>query len=353
MCLPSDDKTAQDVAFTREFAKKYNIRHVYDMGTGNGHILVIEKGHIYPGGLFIGADSHSTIYGSIGAFGAAASIEYPEILITGKTWFRVPETVKATLHGALTKGVAPRDVAQYLLSHIGSDGALWQTLEFSGQFIRSIDVYQRMIFSLLAYEMGAITGFIEADKTTLDFVRNRALAPYEVVANDADCTYANEWDINVSRIEPMIACPPRASNSKPVSEVEGENVAVHQAFLGGCTGSSVGDFRMAADVLKGQTLHPDVRLIVVPGTNEIAVNMRKEGLTAFFEDLGAVISPPYCGPCQMVCYGNLGKNEVMIGTHPRNQVGRAGQNAGVYLGSPYSVAAAAVAGRIVDPRRYL
>ena len=353
ICLPSDDAMAQAMAVSRDVAKKYGIKHVYDMGTGNGHLLMIERGHAYPGSLCVGGDSHSTIYGCVGAFGTASSLDMPETLLTGKTWFTVPETVRTNLHGALMKGVAPRDVAQYLLSYIGADGALNQILEYSGQFIKSLDVYQRMIFSLLAYEMGAVTGFIEADEVTLDFCRNRVGAPYEVVIDDADCNYSKEWDVNVSKIEPMIACPPRPTNVKPVSEVEKEDIVVHQAFLGGCTGSSLGDFRMAADVLRGRELHPDVRLLVVPGTNEIAREMRKEGLTAFFEDLGAVITPPYCGPCQMVCFGHLGKDEVMIGTHPRNQAGRAGQSGGVYLGSPYSVAAAAIAGTIVDPRRYM
>ena len=354
-CLPASDSDAQLMTVSREFAKKFNLKNVYDVGTGNVHILMIEKGHAFPGSICIGTDSHSTIYGCVGAFGAAAS-EATESFITGKTWFEVPKTVRANLNGALKKGVAPRDVAQYLLSDgvIGSDGALNRVLEFSGSFIKNIGMYQRMIFSLLAYEMGAVTGFIEADNVTLEFMRDRVRGPYEVVLNDADCNFEKEWDVDVSTLEPQIACTPRPSNVKTAAEVEAENIKVQQAYLGGCTGSSVEDFIMAAEVLRGRKLHPDVRLLVIPGTEEIAAGMYKEGLMEFFAGLGALVSPPYCGPCQMLCYGNLGLDEVMIGTHPRNQVGRAGrENGGIYGGSPYSVAAAAVAGKIVDPRKYL
>ena len=354
-CLPASDSDAQAMVVSREFANRFNIKNLYDVGSGNVHILMIEKGHAFPGSLCIGSDSHSTIYGCVGAFGAAAS-ESTESFITGKTWFEVPNTVRASLHGKLMKGVAPRDVAQYLLSDgvIGSDGALNRVLEFSGSFIKSISMYQRMIFSLLAYEMGAVTGFIEADDVTIAFMKDRVRGPYEVVHNDTDCEFEKEWDVDVSTLEPQIACTPRPSNVKLASEVEAENISVQQAYLGGCTGSSVEDFIMAAEVLRGRKLHSDTRLLVIPGTEEIAAGMFKEGLMEFFAELGAIVSPPYCGPCQMLCYGNLGLNEVMIGTHPRNQVGRTGrENGGIYGGSPYSVAAAAIAGKIVDPRKYL
>lgn len=215
-------------------------------------------------------------------------------------------------------------------------------------------MYQRMIFSLMAVEMGAVTGFIEPDDITLEFVKNRARYPFEVVLNDPDCEFERVWDVDVGTIEPMIGYPPRPSNTTTVKEIAAKNIKVNQAYIGGCTGSSVEDFRMAAEVLRGRSIHPETRLIIVPGTQEILVNMRKEGITALFEDLGAIITPPYCGPCQTVCMGHLGEGEVMIGTHPRNQPGRAGTaNVETYLASPYTVAASAVAGKIVDPRDYL
>jgi len=188
----------------------------------------------------------------------------------------------------------------------------------------------------------------------LDYVRNRAKYPYEVVLNDPDCEYEHVWEVDVSKITPMIGYPPRPSNSKKAEDVEVENIRINQAYLGGCTGSSLEDFSMAAEILRGRAIHPDVRLIVVPGTREIMRQMRKEGLMELFEDMGAIVTPPYCGPCQMVCMGHLGEGEVMIGTHPRNQPGRAGTaNVQTYLGSPYTVAASAITGKVTDPRRFL
>ena len=356
VCLPSDERYAEDLVMSRAFAKKYGIRYNYDMGTGNGHIIMIEKGHAYPGGIFVGSDSHCTLYGSVGGYGTAINYDYPEALLSGRTWFKVPRTAQVRMEGDTAKGVCARDVVQYLMHPdvVGADGGLGRTLDFSGTYTHKLSVYQRMIFSLMAMEMGATTGYIEPDEITIDFVRNRAKFPYDVVLNDPDCDYTQVWELDVSTLEPMIGYPPRPSNSKTVKEVEAENIMVNQAFLGGCTGSSVEDFRMAAEVFKGRRVHPDVRLIVVPGTREIAANMRKEGLTEFFEELGAIITPPYCGPCQMVCMGHLGDGEVMIGTHPRNQPGRAGTaNVFTYLASPYTVAASAIVGKIVDPRRFL
>lgn len=351
VCLPSTQEYATALKASRGWAKRYGIKHVYDMGTGNVHILMLEKGHAYPGSLVVGADSHSTVYGAIGAFGTSLTYEIAEVLLSGKSWFKVPQTMKVNIEGVTTKGVCARDIGQYLVKTIGGDGALWRTLEFSGEYVKSLSVYQRMIFSLLAVEMGAATGFIEPDQTVLDFVRPRARFPFVPVYNDPDCQYEKEWHIDASKVEPMVACPPRPSNTKPVTEVEG--ISIDQAYIGGCTGSSVEDFRMAKEILQGRKINPNTRLLIVPGTQEIVKQMREEGLLAFFEDLGAVVSPPYCGPCQMVCYGHLGDGETMIGTHPRNLPGRAGKGVEVYLGSPYTVAASAVAGKIVDPRSLL
>ena len=354
VCLPSDERYAQDLVLSREMAKKYGVKYNYDMGTGNGHIIMVENGHVYPGGFFVGGDSHTTMYGCVGGFGMPLAYDLPEALIGGRTWLKVPQSVQIKMEGDTPKGVCARDVVQYLMDVVGADGGLGYTIDFSGSYIHKLSIYQRMLFTLMAMEMGGVTGFVEPDDITVDFVRNRARFPYELFLNDPGYDFARAWDVDVCNIEPMIGYPPRPSNSKTVREVEAENIKVNQAFLGGCTGSSAEDFRMAAEILKGRSIHPDVRLIVVPGTREIAANMRREGLLGFFEDLGAIITPPYCGPCQMVCMGHLGDGEVMIGTHPRNQPGRAGTaNVFTYLASPYTVAASAVAGKIVDPRRYL
>ncbi|MBQ9826946.1 MAG: 3-isopropylmalate dehydratase large subunit [Firmicutes bacterium] len=353
VCLPSSNQYANDLADVRRAVKKYGFKHVYDMGTGNGHIIMLEKGHVRPGHVYVGADSHSTIYGAVGAFGTAMSYEIPEVLLCGKAWFKVPATVRVNLEGKPMKGVTARDVAQHVLNTVGADGALWKTIDFSGSYIHSLSVYQRMIFSLLAVEMGAVTGFIEPDDITREFLAGRTLNPFECIYNDPDCEFEEVWDIDVSKVEPQIAVPPRPSETTLVSAVEEKNIKVDQAFVGGCTGSSIEDFRMAAEILKGQKIHPDTRLLIVPGTADILKQLQKEDLDEFFTDMGAILSAPYCGPCQMCCYGHLGDGEIMIGTHPRNQPGRAGKNSGIYLASPYTVAAAAICGKIVDPRRFL
>jgi len=353
VCLPADNRYANDLLEARKAAKKYGFKHLYDMGTGNGHIIMLEKGHVRSGYVYVGADSHSTIYGALGAFGTPTSYEVAEILLSGKAWFKVPPTVRVTMEAQPMKGVCARDVAQYVLATVGADGALMKSLDFSGSYIHSLSVYQRMIFSLLAVEMGAITGFIEPDEITRKFMDGRVRNPYEIVYNDPDCVFEKEWFVDVSKIEPMIACPPRPALTERVADIEKKDIKVHQAYIGGCTGSSVEDFEMAAEILRGRTIHPDTRLIIVPGTQDILKEMQRKGLIEFFTELGAIISPPYCGPCQLCCYGHLGEEEVMIGTHPRNQPGRAGVNGGIYLASPYTVAASAVCGKITDPRRFL
>ena len=351
LCLPSSPRDANAAQFARDFAKKYGVRHVYDMGSGNGHILMLENGHAFPGAIVPGADSHTTIYGVLGGFGTAYP-ETTETMLSGKVYLKVPKTIRINLESATRKGVCARDVGSHLLGNvIGADGGIWHTLDFGGNYTHSLSIYQRMIFSLLTIEMGGVTGFIEPDDITLDFVTPRARYPFEVFLNDPDCEFAKVFDVDVGEVEPLVSCPPRPGNVKPVSEVEG--VKIDQAFIGGCTGSSLEDFRMAAEILRGRKLHPGTRLIIVPGTRHIMNEMHKEGLIQLFGDMGAIISPPYCGPCQMVCYGHLADGENMIGTHPRNLPGRGGTNADVYLGSPYTVAAAALTGKITDPRAFL
>lgn len=286
VCLPASNQYANDLAEVRKAAKKFGFKHVYDMGTGNGHIIMLEKGHVRPGYVYVGADSHSTIYGAAGAFGTALSYEVPEILLSGKAWFKVPQTVRVTVESKTGKGVCARDVAQYVLSQVGSDGALWRTMDFSGSYIHSLSMYQRMIFSLLAVEMGAVTGFIEPDDMTRSFLHNRVRGPYECVYNDPDCAFEREWPVDAGAIEPMIACPPRPTETKRVSEVEGQNIKVHQAYIGGCTGSSLEDFRMAADVLRGRSIHPDTRL---PGPIRPPSEDREEAASPTGLDWGVMI----------------------------------------------------------------
>jgi 3-isopropylmalate/(R)-2-methylmalate dehydratase large subunit len=242
-------------------------------------------------------------------------------------------------------------VAQHVLGIIGADGALWHAVEYAGPYISRLSIQQRMIFSLLTTEMGGTCGLVEPDEVTLRFMEGRSRQPFEPVYGDPDVEYVRTLEIDVSELEPQVAVPPQPSHTRPLADVEGREI--QQAYVGGCTGGGIEDMRMAAEVLRGRKAHPEVRMLVVPGTRSILDQMLKEGLVQVFVDAGALVTPPYCGPCQMLCVGNLGEGEVMIGTHPRNLPGRSGNATEIYLASPYSTAASAVKGKISDPRSFL
>ncbi len=349
--LPSNQEYADAVAFVRKGCKRYGIKHLYDMGTGMGHYLMIEKGHVWPGAVAVGSDSHTTAYGCIGCLASPMNFETTEVMLSGKAWFKVPRTILVKIEGSTRRGVSARDVAQYVLGLVGPDGALWRSVEYAGSYISRLSIGQRMFFSLLTTEMGGMCGLVDPDETTLRYMEGRSRQPFEPVNTDKDAAYEKVIEIDVSALEPQVAVPPQPSATKALADVEGKSV--QQAYVGGCTGGGIEDMRMAAEVMRGRKVHPEVRMIVVPGTQEVMEGMLKEGLVQVFTDAGALITPPYCGPCQMICVGHLGGGETMIGTHPRNLPGRAGTDTEIYLASPYSTAAAAVAGAITDPRKYL
>jgi homoaconitase/3-isopropylmalate dehydratase large subunit len=279
------------------------------------------------------------------------NFETTEVMLSGKAWFKVPPTILVRIEGMTKRGVSARDVAQHVLGKVGLDGALWQAVQFSGSYIHRLSVQQRMIFSLLTTEMGATCGVMDPDDVVLRFMEGRSREPFEPVYGDPSAEFVRVIEIDVSGLEPQVAVPPEPSDTRALADVIGTKI--QQAYVGGCTGGGIEDMRMAADVLRGRKVHPEVRAIIVPGTRAILGEMLREGLIDVFAGSGALVTPPYCGPCQMICVGHLGEGEVMIGTHPRNQPGRAGTNTGIYLASPFSTAAAAVAGEIVDPRNFL
>ena len=349
--LPSNQGVADALKFVREGCKRYGIKHLYDMGTGNGHYLMLERGHVWPGAVAVGSDSHTTAYGCIGCLGSPMNFETTEVMLSGKAWFKVPSTILVKLEGSTKLGVSARDVAQYVLGMMGPDGALWCAVEFTGSYIHRLSVQQRMIFSLLTTEMGATCGLVAPDDITLRFMDGRSRQPFEPIYGDPGAKDIKILEIDVSELEPQVAVPPQPTDTKLLAAVKGTKI--QQAYVGGCTGSGIEDMRMAAEVLRGRKVHPGVRMIVVPGTRAILDLMLREGLVEVFADSGALVTPPYCGPCQMICVGHLGEGETMIGTHPRNVPGRAGTDTQIYLASPYSTAAASVAGEIVDPRSFL
>jgi homoaconitase/3-isopropylmalate dehydratase large subunit len=277
--------------------------------------------------------------------------ETTEVMLSGKAWFKVPPTILVKLDGKPMLGVSARDVAQHLLGVIGPDGALWHAVEYAGSYISGLTIPQRMIFSLLTTEMGGTCGIIQPDEGTLKYMEGRSRQPFVPLYGDPDAAYVRTLVIDVASLEPQVAVPPQPTSSRALADLAGTEI--QQAYIGGCTGGGMEDMRMAAEVLRGRRAHPEVRLIVVPGTPAILDGMVGEGLFRVFTDAGAMVTPPYCGPCQMLCVGNLGEGETMIGTHPRNSTGRTGKATRIYLASPYSCAAAAVAGKIVDPRPYL
>jgi 3-isopropylmalate/(R)-2-methylmalate dehydratase large subunit len=349
--IPSTQEYADAAAFVRKECRRYGIKHLYDMGTGMGHYLMLEKGHVWPGAIAVGSDSHTTAYGCIGCLASPMNFETTEVMLSGKAWFKVPTTTLVKIEGSTRRGVSARDVAQHVLGIIGADGALWQSVEYAGSYISRLSIQQRMIFSLLTTEMGGMCGLVEPDAVTLKYMEGRSRQPFEPVYKDSDAQYARVLEIDVSALEPQVAVPPQPSYTKPLADVIG--TSIQQAYVGGCTGGGIEDMRMAAEIMRGRKVHPEVRMIVVPGTGAILEEMLREGLLEVFASAGALVTPPYCGPCQMICVGHLGEGENMIGTHPRNLPGRAGADTEIYLASPYSTAAAAVAGEITDPRKYL
>jgi 3-isopropylmalate/(R)-2-methylmalate dehydratase large subunit len=349
--LPASQRDANVVKYIYEQAKRYGIKYVYGAGTGIGHYLMVEQGHVWPGAIAVGSDSHTTAYGCIGCFSSPMNFEISEVMLSGKAWFKTPPTIFVKLEGTTKRGVAPRDVAQYVLGTLGADGALWSAVEYGGSYIRSLSIWDRMKFSLLTIEAGGTCGLVEPDETTLRFMEGRSKRPFEPVYNDPDPEYSKVIEIDVSSLEPQVAVPPQPSFTKPLADVIGK--PIQQAYIGGCTGGSIEDMRMAAELLKGRKVKEGVRLIIVPGTREISRQSMKEGLMDIFDDAGAVVTPAYCGPCQMLCVGNLADGETEIGTHPRNLPGRAGKGTSIYLASPYTVAASAVEGKITDPRAFI
>jgi 3-isopropylmalate/(R)-2-methylmalate dehydratase large subunit len=335
----------------RNFVEEQNIQNFYDVGRGGVcHQVMPEKGHVRPGEVIVGADSHTCTYGAFGAFATGiGSTEMAAVFATGKLWFRVPEVIKVNVTGELPKMVTPKDVTLNIVGMIGADGAIYKGLVFGGSTIREMSVEGRMVLSNMAVEMGAKAGIIEPDEKTLDYVRARTNKPFTLVKSDPDATYERVVDVDASDLEPQVAVPHSVDNVKPISEVG--DIEVNQGFIGSCTNGRLEDLRSAARVLKGKKIAKGVRLIVIPASQEIYLNALKDGLIKTFMDAGATIGNPNCGPCLGGHMGILAEGEACISSSNRNFVGRMGSTkAFVYLASPATVAASAITGKITDPR---
>jgi 3-isopropylmalate/(R)-2-methylmalate dehydratase large subunit len=336
----------------RNFAEEQNIQNFYDVGRGGVcHQVMPEKGHIRPGEVIVGADSHTCTYGAFGVFSTGiGSTEMAAVFTTGKLWFRVPEVIKVDVTGKLPSMVTPKDLTLNIVGKIGADGAIYKGLEFSGSTIRNMSVDGRMVLCNMAVEMGAKAGIIEPDQKTLDYVKARTDKPFKAVKSDPDETYERVVDVDVSDLEPQVAVPHSVDNVKPVSEVDG--VKVDQAFIGSCTNGRLEDLQSAAQILKGKKIARNMRLIVIPASQEIYLNALNEGLIKTFMDAGATIGNPNCGPCLGGHMGIMADGEACISTSNRNFIGRMGSTKSfVYLASPATVAASAITGKITDPRK--
>jgi 3-isopropylmalate/(R)-2-methylmalate dehydratase large subunit len=335
----------------RNFAEEQNIKNFYDVGRGGVcHQVMPEKGHVRPGEVIVGADSHTCTYGAFGAFATGiGSTEMAAVFATGKLWFRVPEVIKVDVTGKLQKMVTPKDVTLNIVGKIGADGAIYKGLEFGGSTIREMSVEGRMVLSNMAVEMGAKTGIIEPDEKTLDYVKARTDKAVKPVKSDPDTTYEQVVEVDVSDLEPQVAVPHSVDNVKPVSEIE--DTEINQGFIGSCTNGRLEDLQSAAQILKGKKIARGVRLVVIPASQEIYLKALNEGLIKTFMDAGATIGNPNCGPCLGGHMGILAEGEVCISSSNRNFVGRMGSSKSfVYLASPATVAASAITGKITDPR---
>jgi 3-isopropylmalate/(R)-2-methylmalate dehydratase large subunit len=347
-------KAADNLKLTREFAKKHGIKSYYEVGRGGiCHQVMPEKGHVRPGEVIIGPDSHTTTYGAFGAFAVGLGVTDTAIgLGMGRLWFKVPPTIKIVLSGQLRKGTAAKDVALFLLKELGTEKLSYKAAEISGPIIDEMSIDGRMCLCDIAAEMGAKNCVIPPDEKTVHYLKARVTKAIVPVMSDGDAAYEEVLTYDLSNLPPLVACPHVPTNVREVKEVEG--IKIDQAFLGSCTNGRMEDLRVAAEILSKRDVHPEVRLIITPASQEVYREALKEGLLEVFIKAGALITNPSCGACFGGHMGLLGDGEVCLSTSNRNFIGRMGSTkAEVYLASPATVAASAVAGVITDPREML
>jgi 3-isopropylmalate/(R)-2-methylmalate dehydratase large subunit len=345
---PATQQAAEALAAVRKFAAKHGIKHVFDCGCGSVHHAIIESGLWKPGQIIIGCDSHTPIYGALGVFATGVGNNSMAALGFAHSlgWFRVPETIQIFFHGKTQPFVTPRDISQYLVGKLGEDGAVYKALEYAGPWMQSLSIEDRMLFPLQSIDVGAKCGYINPDEKTLAFAGAHAS---EMPFNDDNVVYKEVLDIDVSKIEPQIACPPTVGNVRPIGEAVG--IPINIAEVGGSTGGRIEDIRMLAGYFTNAKVHPDVRLQVVPTSRGAYSAALREGLIQILHDAGANVFPPSAGSNQAFNMGAMAEDEVMLSTQARNFPGRNGHpKARHYLGSTLTVAVSAISGRITDPR---
>jgi homoaconitate hydratase family protein len=349
---PNTERAALNQKTIREFVREQKIKWFYDIGRGGiCHQVMVEKGHAKPGELIVGADSHTCTYGAVGAFSTGmGATDVAAILATGETWLRVPETVCVKIDGELGDMITPKDVILHVIGCLGVSGAVYKAVVFKGSTVEKMSISGRMTMCNMAVEMGAKTGIVEPDEVTEQFFKSKGMSYSPGFVSDPDATFDETYTFDVSKLEPQVACPSSVDNVKPVSEVEG--VKIDQAYIGSCTNGRLEDLRLAARIIKGRKVKPDVRAIVVPASQEVYRDALREGLIDIFLQAGVLVCNPTCGACIGAHMGVIGEGETCIASINRNFIGRMGSpKAKVYLASPATVIASALTGVITDPRR--
>lgn len=347
------EKTATAHKSIRMFVKEQNIRNFYDIKEGICHQVVVEKGHILPGELAVGTDSHTTSYGCLGALSTGiGATEMAVVWATGKIWLRVPESIKIVVNGNLPKGVYAKDVILHIIGQLTVEGANYKSVEFYGETIESMSISERFTMCNLSMEMGAKFAVVPFDKTTKKYLSAVTKKKYLPIFSDKNAIFEKEYEFNVSGLEPQIACPHNVDNVKPIREVKG--IKIDQVVLGSCTNGRLDDLEIAAKILKGKKVHPEVRMLVLPATRSIYLQAMKKGYLKAFIEAGAVVLNPGCGPCLGAHEGILAAGEKCLATTNRNFKGRMGSpDSEVYLASPATAAASTLKGEITDPRDFL
>ncbi len=343
-----DIKAAGLTKQCRTFARKYDIKNYFDVGDmGIEHALLPEKGLIAPGEVCIGADSHTCTYGALGAFSTGVgSTDMAAGMATGEAWFKVPSAIKFNLKGAFTGHASGKDVILHIIGQIGVDGALYKSMEFTGEGLKSLSMDDRLCIANMAIEAGGKNGIFEVDEITLAYLNGRVDRPFSVFAPDSDDDYEQIIDIDLSEIKPTVAFPHLPENTKTIDEIE-QPVVIDQVVIGSCTNGRISDMRSAAAILKGKKVAKNIRCIVIPATQKVYLDCIHEGLAEIFIEAGCAFSTPTCGPCLGGHMGILAAGERAVSTTNRNFVGRMGHpESEVYLASPAVAAACAIKGEL-------
>lgn len=346
-----DIKSAGLAKIVRDFAHKHNIVNYFEIGrVGIEHVILPEKGIVAPGMVTIGADSHTCTYGALGGFSTGVgSTDLGVALATGEAWFKVPETIKVNITGKKPKYICGKDVMLTLIGMIGVDGALYKALEFAGEGVKELNMTDRLTIANMAIEAGAKNGIFPVDDETLNYIKDRVTKPYEIVEADSDATYCQTVEINLSELKPVVAFPHLPENTHTVESIK-EPITIDQVVIGSCTNGRLEDLAIAASILKGHKVHPNVRCIIIPGSQQVYLDAIHNGYVDTFIEAGTAVSTPTCGPCLGAHMGIMTAGERCVSTTNRNFRGRMGHvDSEVYLASPYVAAASAILGKIATP----